>query len=176
MSMTRFRKSLAPALAVLVVCTLSPAPLFTTYAAGGIAIFTGQVFQPDGVTPRTGATVILVGSTVDQDGRRIEYRSAPTGGAGSFRIEGAPAGPYSLLVDTSEGAFLAAESMVLTAGVNPRQSLTLNSSTASADPGAGQSLAGITWGQWIIAGAIAVAAAVAINEVSDDVEEPASPF
>ena len=167
MTSSRFRTSLALALAVTVACTLTPAPLF---AASGAATFTGQVLQSDG-TPRAGVQIILV-----NDQRQAEFESTLTADDGTFRIEGAAAGTYSVVVDTPEGAFLAAESVVLTPGVNPRLSLTLQSLAAQGTVGAGQSLGGVTWGQWTIFGAIALAAAVVIHEVTDDVEEPASPF
>lgn len=166
MTFTRARSPLALTLAFVVACSLSPASLI---ASTGAASFSGQVLQSDGRTPQAAVTVILV------DGQRQSRVQATTGEDGTFRIEGAPTGSYSLIVDTADGAFIAVESLTLAAGVNPRQTLTLRRGPQAAG-GAGQSLAGVTWGQWLIAGAVVIAAVVIANEVTDDSEEPASPF
>ena len=166
MTFTRARSPLALTLASVLACSLSPASLI---ASTGVASFSGQVLQSDGKAPQAAVTVILV------DGQRQARAQATTGEDGTFRIDGAPTGTYSLIVDTADGAFLAVESLTLAAGVNPRQTLTLRRGPQAAS-GAGQSLAGVTWGQWLIAGAIVIAALAIVNEVTDSSEAPASPF
>lgn len=148
--------------------------------AAGPAAFTGRVLGLNGVTPRSGATVTLV-----DEGSGRTFESAPTDDRGRFMVSGAPAGTYALLVETSEGAFLASSALSLQPGDNPPASLTLTKNagapkapkkkaTKTAGPRGGRKGLPL-WSKIVIVGGIAIIGGVAINEVTKT-EEPASPF
>ena len=149
------------ALLLLVVTSLF-AP--STWAAS----FGGRVFTADGRTPRAGVVVTLV----DESGQAAR-RSQPTNPEGGFMIKGADAGTYHLLVETSDGAFVAPEPLAVKAGDNPPLALSLRANAPGGGMnfqeqygfGSGGGLSQMTTG--IIAGAIGVAALVVIAEVSD---------
>ena len=88
--------------------------------AGTLASWGGRVFQTDRRAPRAGVVVELVAS--DGHGR---VRSEPTRADGAFTIEGAPAGKYTLHVETPEGVFVSSEPFQLQPGPNPPMALAL---------------------------------------------------
>lgn len=165
----RCRRAMALGLAFATLSLLGAPPAL----AGEAAILAGKVFRADGVTPRPGVVVHLV-----DPGTEREYPSAPTRDDGAFRVEGAPAGTYRVLAETSDGAFLAGAPLTVAAGANRPVSLTLAGAApafqSSADPTA-TSGPGSEWGRWAIAGGIVIAALFVINEVTDDQDQPASP-
>lgn len=135
----------------------------------------GRVVQSDGATPRNGVIVALV----DDEGREIA-RSRPTDDAGTFRIENAPSGRFSVLVDSGEGAFLGADPVELRPGQNPPLSLRLGAGGPNfeRDHGFGSSRSRFPqWGKWAIVGVLGIAALFVVDELTEDQEElPASPF
>ena len=142
--------------------------------SGDNALLTGRVLQPDGATPRSGVVVALLG-----DEALETFRSAPTGDEGAFKIDAAPAGAYTLVAETSQGAFVGAAQVDLTAGENPPLALTLQpqasiATLAPAQSGTRNKLP--TWATYSITGLIVITAVVLIDEVTEDVEDPASPF
>lgn len=135
------------------------------------AAFQGRVFQEDGITPLSGVIVRLV----DPDSMAT-FDSTPTETDGDFLIETAPAGDYTLLAKSTDTVFLAADSLHLDVGVNRPVSIALKPTTSLA-PAADSTRKGLPmWGKIGIGGVIAVAGLFLINEVTDDVEEDASPF
>lgn len=169
--MTSFvRKPVAFAMIACTVCFAAFSP-----ALAANAVFTGRVLDSDGVTPRPGVVVTLVGDTPEH-----VYRSAPTRDEGAFRIETAPAGSYALIADTSQGAFLADGSLRLREGANNPLALTLNGSAKpnyQGGPGGSPGAGGLpTWAKWTIAGVIGVAAVLLVIEATDDNETMASDF
>jgi len=139
------------------------------------AVFTGRVLDSDGVTPRAGVVVTLVGDTPDR-----VYRSEPTRNEGAFRIESAPAGAYALIADTPAGAFLADGSLRLREGTNNPLALTLNAGAQpnyQSDPTGAAGTNGLpAWARWTIAGAIGVAAVLLVINATEDNETRASDF
>ena len=103
----------------LVLSTISLPTSFRARAGGG-ALFNGRVTQADGVTPRTGVVVVLANLEADRT-----FRSKPTNEEGSFRIDSAPAGTYTLFAEAEEGAYLAASELALKEGANTPVQLTL---------------------------------------------------
>ncbi|MCP3979786.1 MAG: carboxypeptidase regulatory-like domain-containing protein [bacterium] len=169
MSSSRIRHALACLLTVSIV-SLSVMPV---QASTG-AVFSGRVVQSDGVTPRTGAVVTLL----DQKTGRT-FESQPTGNSGNFRIDAAPAGGYTLLIDTSEGAFLASNNMQIAKGSNRPVALQLSSNAPNYQGSGGTSGAaagGSNLLGWIITGGIVVVSLFAIDELTEDDEAPASGF
>jgi hypothetical protein len=168
----RLRSAWAVALTVALALTYS----FTPLMAGGNADFSGRVYQPDGVAVRADVVVILL----DID-RGKEFRSAPTTEDGAFRITSAPAGSYTVVIESPEGAFLAADSLELASGANRPLALRLDASAKGPRslPGLAQTSSNsgmATWAKWIIVGGIGIASVIVINEVTDDDDPPSSPF
>ena len=166
MPFSSFRRMVA---AVLIL-TLTPMLAVTPVASASNAALAGRVFQADGVTPRTDVVVTLV-----QQESQESFSSMPTTDEGTFNIDSAPAGDYSLIAETPDGAFLAAESIALVEGENRPVSLALTPAQG-ASSGSAQKGGLPTWGKWVIAGVIIVGGLVLINEVTKDEEEPASTF
>jgi hypothetical protein len=160
MTPSHCRRALAFALAVSTVLFLMPAPAL----AAGAADFAGRVFQSDGITPQSGVVVTLYDPGTEQT-----FSSLPTTGEGNFRISDAPAGTYSLVAETGEVAFLAAEELNLQAGSNRPLALTLQ--TAPGYQSAGQPQTKIKpWAKWLIGGAIGVTALYLIYDVSEETD------
>ena len=193
MALPLVRRSLALAMALVVLVPSVAAPLPS-------AQLRGRVVLADGKTPSTGVTVVLV----DAMGQ-ARYRSEPTSSRGVFRISAAEAGTYRLLAETKDGAFLAPEAVSLQAGDTRALSLALTPAgqepapapeptptdpapaeptepapapteppkpaTPATPPSVDQ---GPDWRKWVIVGGIGVAALLTINEMSD--EDEASPF
>ena len=112
-----------PMIAVTLVLAMAFAFVPHVAMASVGASLSGRVFQADGITPRTGVTVSLVDDTTEG-----MWRSEPTRDNGGFRIEQAPAGSYTLVVETQEGAFISPEPVALQPGTNQPLALALNSS------------------------------------------------
>jgi hypothetical protein len=110
------RRSLAFMLTVGLLGAVAEIPAL----AGASALFQGRVLDLNGITPRGGARVNLVDSATGS-----VFTSTPTDDRGRFSIASAPAGRYSVVVETTEGAFLASSSIDLRAGRNPAASLAL---------------------------------------------------
>lgn len=164
------RSVLALCLTVSTAMTLVVAPAF----AEDPASFGGRIFDSDGVTPRDGVTVTLVDTETHQ-----VFRSKPSGSEGAFRIEAAPPGSYRMLAETGEGAFLAAEAVRLEPGRNRALALSLNASAEDPAGGSGTSAPADgmpLWAEIVVAGSIALGALLVIDELSSEVEQPASTF
>ena len=73
----------------------------------------GRVFDGDRATPRGGVVVRLGGEPGSGT-----VRSDPTRADGSFVIESAPPGTYTLAVETAEGVFVSSERVELHPGSN----------------------------------------------------------
>lgn len=164
------RQGLALTLVVVVLAILAAPPTW----AHESALFSGRVVGADGLTPRAGAVVALVAP-----GHEAGLRSQQTRADGSFRIDGAPAGTYHLLVQADEGAYLFAEPLSLKQGFNTPLSLKLqaqpNFQTTAGTTTAQSSLP--VWVKWVIVGVIVAAAVFVVSEVSKDEDEAAaSPF
>lgn len=156
---------------ILATGSLLSAP--PTWSADG-AMFSGRVFQSDGVSARTGVVVALY----DERSGDV-FRSEPTSDDGVFAFDSVPAGTYALLTESSEGAFLAGEPVELHEGSNRAVSLSL-----SATPPDGTFAPGKTSGKkgpsklasWLIAGSIIVVALLVLDEWTSDDETTPSPF
>lgn len=160
------RRALALTLAVTTLLFLLPAPV----RAADDAQLAGRVFQPDGLTPRPGVVVHLY-----DEGTEQVYSSQPTTDEGSFLIDQAPAGTYSLVAESGDVAFLAADGLELQSGSNDPVALTLQTAPAQST---GQQKSGLKpWAKWTIAGVIIVAGLFLIYEVTsdDDSETDVSP-
>ncbi len=158
-----FRRPFA-ALLVLAMSTVLHLP-----SAGALdATFSGRVFGVDGATPRSGVTVHLL----QGDGETM-FRSRATGTDGTFVIEQAPAGSYALLVETPEGAFLAAENLELKPGANKPLALALGA--AGEASGLGSATPTKRWLKWLIIGLLGVSGLYVIDEVTSS-EDPSSNF
>jgi hypothetical protein len=166
MNPTPSRRALALTLAVTTLLFLVPAPV----RAADDGELSGRVFQTDGVTPQAGVVVHLY-----DEGTEQIYSSDPTTDEGTFLIGQAPAGTYSLVAETGEVAFLAADELELQAGDNEPLALTLK--TAPAQTGQQQQSNMKPWAKWVIAGAIIVTGLFLIYEVTkdDDEEQDVSP-
>ena len=165
MRLERLRPVVALCLATALTITLVPAPAWASMSGELV----GRIVQADRVTVVEGVTVVLVDPQ-----SMAEYRSLPTGEFGAFKVE-APAGTYVVLVETAEGAYLAADSLEVAAGTNAPLSVTLDAAIAA--PSLAQSGSGLaTWSKWLIVGGIAIGAAFAFDSVSDDKEPPSSPY
>jgi len=188
MALRWLRSSLSVLLVFAVVSSTLASPL-------GSAEVRGRVLSADGRTPRTGVTVLLV----DDHGQE-RYRSEPSSTRGVFRISAAHAGTYRLLAETPEGAFLAPQSLQLTAGGTRAVSLALAQEptpppqpepTPPPEPTPAEptnppppppatpapvtpAQTGPQWRKWVIVGGIGVAALLIINEMGN--EDKASPF
>ena len=169
MKLDRFRSFVALALVSALTGSLVPLPVLAQEAPAELA---GRVTTADRITGIPGSVVVLIGEESHD-----EHRSEPVTKDGAFRMQ-VPAGRYVVVVETPDGAFLAAESLTLVAGEHRLVSLALDPSLRSAvSGGLGQSSGGFpTWAKWLIVGGIVVGAAVAIDSVTEDNEPPASPF
>jgi hypothetical protein len=141
------------------------------------AVFTGKVLESDPPAPKAGVVVTLVEPSSEKT-----YSSEPTDADGLFRVDGAPAGSYRVVAETSEGAYLAGDAVELAAGDNRPVSLTLGGAApnyqSTAGAGGQQSQGGGLpgWAKWVIVGGIVVIGGAAVASVtSDDDETPASP-
>lgn len=117
------RRLLAFTLTVGLLCAVAEIPAL----AGASALFQGRVLDVNGITPRAGARVNLVDGATGS-----VFTSRPTDDGGRFTIASAPAGRYSVVVETKEGAFLASSSIDLKAGRNPAASLALQTGIPAA--------------------------------------------
>ena len=111
--------------------------------------------------------------------RSLELRSEPTGPDGRFSVGAAPEGRYTILVETSAGAFLAADSFALQDGLERSLALTLAPSPVQAAAGLAQqqgTSGSPTWLKWVIVGAVGLAALFVIDETTSEEDVPASPF
>ncbi len=154
------------ALAFLPLCS-------STFAAGpesGKGILQGKVVAEDGVSPMEGVVVHLA----VRDGG-ADYSSSPTNSEGVFRLDAAPAGDYAVLAETGQGAYLASDSIHLSAGENRPVALRIQTraGTAPAQSGGGKLP---TWGKIVIVGTLALAAYAVIDDTQDDSEPNATPF
>jgi len=163
------RPGTAAMLTLSLLFTMGVSPLL---AAEG-AVLSGRVLNADGVTPRSGVVVLLVDLQ-----ERLEYRSSSTSGEGAFKAT-APAGDYALLVETEAGAFLASDRLTLLPDGNRPLALTLQETSGEqiTAPGWAQQSSDMPlWAKISIAGVIAVAALVIIDEVTSDSERNATDF
>lgn len=160
------RKILAAALVLTMTGLFANMPLLAAEPAS----FTGRVFQEDGLTPLPGVVVRLV----DAD-NLASFDSEPTDAEGRFAIDSAPAGRYSLLAKDRDRVFLAAESLAVAAADNRPVSLALRPE-ANLAPAQAQKKGYPLWAKVTIAGGITIAGLFLINEVTEDAEEPSSPF
>jgi len=174
MTPSTFRRVVIHALVAAVI--LPPASLGAL--AGGEAPFQGRVVDADGLTPMAGVVVTLV-----DPGSAASFASGPSADNGSFQIAGAPTGSYTLIAETSRGAFLAPRPVVLGEGHSAPVSLSLR---ANADEeGGGSEVPAMTprrvkggptgWGKWLIVGGIVVGGFAVLDAVTKD-ETAASPF
>jgi hypothetical protein len=159
-----FRRPLA-LLTVALILAVSPA-----WAVD--ATFSGRVFEADGLTPQSGVTVNLI----EGEGRTV-YSSESTGANGTFVIDGAPVGSYSLLVETPQGAFLSPVPLELHEGANKPLALSLNASNT----GLGNEGGIDGWAQWLIIGLLIfgglyVASSVANGSSSGSFEGGSTPI
>jgi hypothetical protein len=146
--------------------------------AGSPSTLTGRVLTQNGADPRSGVVVTLIEPASER-----AYRSSPTDARGSFTIDAAPAGSYTLVVEAPEGAFLAASDLQLAPGVNRPLSLALKpgkqgqppADAAPQDPNAKKKGAVPTWAKWVIAGGIVVGGVIIIDAVTSS-DNNASPF
>jgi len=154
-------------LAVLVaVCLAATVCLPRAWAAD--ATLSGRVFGSDGSTPRAGVSVHLV------RGEGEQVFSSTTSADGAFAI-GAPAGSYTVLVDTPDGAFVHGQPVEVQAGANPPLALAL---MAAAGPGGSRSAAraGIRpWVKWLIVGFLGLSGLYIASEIVES-EKPGSDF
>jgi len=161
------RRLMAVTLIFAISVLLTGMPLL----AAETSTFQGRVFEEDGLTPLSGVVVRLVNPE-----SQVTFDSSSTGADGNFLIETAPAGDYVLLAKSTETVFLAADSLSLESGANRHVSISLQPTTALA-PAQSKKKKGLPmWGKIGIGGAIALAALFLIDDVSEDVEEDASPF
>lgn len=135
------------------------------------AELSGRVFAADGLTPRSGVTVHLVRG----EGESV-YSSVATNSDGTFAIGDAPAGTYSLLVETADGAFLSPEPLQLQPGANRPLALSL-SAAADQDTGLGSPNARPTrtWVKWLVIGVLTASGLYLVHEVTKG-EELSSDF
>jgi hypothetical protein len=145
-----FRRPLAM-LTVALILAVSPA-----WAVD--ATFSGRVFEADGVTPQPGVTVNLV----EGEGQTV-FSSEATGANGTFVIDSAPVGSYSLLVETPQGAFLSPVPLELHEGANKPLALSLNAS----ETGLGNKGGIKGWAQWLIIGLLIAGGLYVASEVAD---------
>ncbi len=171
MSSNNLRRAVAIVLALAVTSLTAYLPA----AAGSAAVLRGRVVGADGTTPRPSAVVTLV----DPSSERT-FSSEPADARGFFRIDAAPAGSYSVVVETRDGAYLAAKALPLSAGANQPVSLALKpGAPVSAGEGTPKPSGGggklVPWQKWVIVGGIVVGAIVIADAVSGEEEKTASP-
>jgi len=163
-----FRRSLAAVLVAVFSTFLSLPPALAMDAS-----FSGRVFEADGMTPRSGVTVNLVKG----EGEKF-YTSEATSADGTFLIDGAPAGSYSLLVDAGQEAFLSPDPLELQAGANKPLALSLSSSGGETQQtGIGSAKGMKPWAKWLTVSLLGVAAlAVGYRVVNPETETGGSDF
>lgn len=168
------RRTLASLLAVTTVATYGAFPIF----AEASALVSGRVTEADGAKPRAGVVVTLV----DEAGQKT-FRSSPTDARGAFKIDQAPAGRYGMLVETSEGAFVASNAVEVKSGANRPVALSLKSASGRAEgekPSSGGSKSTTpTWAKWVIGtgivlGGIIIADAVTGGDLFGSEDEASS--
>ena len=170
----------AAVLALAVVLATSP----SSHAAG--ATLLGRVTNGPEASPRAGVVVALYDPTT-----QATFRSEPTDARGAFRIGSAAAGTYRVVVESTEGAYLAGNAVALKAGDNPPLAVALRPNAqeppsptppaptppepapTTPPPSAGSQQA--PWVKWVIAGGIILGGALVVDAVTDD-EEEASAF
>ncbi len=181
------QRVVAVVLAAAVISFLGPVPAL----AGAASPLSGRVLSPSR-QPEAGAVVALYDASTD-----ATFRSEPTDARGAFRVSGAPAGTYAVVVETPRGAYLAADALRLDPASPRAVSLSL---TASAEPPKGSGGAAAPeapapspapsgeagkgkpaakpklapWAKWVIVGGIVVGGALVVNAVTK--EEKSSPF
>jgi len=160
-----FRRAIAATCVVSIGFVLTAAPAL----AESPTQLDGRVFQQDGVTPRDGVVVALYDAATEQT-----YRSAPSDTDGSFSIDSAPAGDYSLLAQAEQVAYLADSSLTLTEGANPPLSLSIAQVAPAQNRDDDEGLP--MWAKGLVGGVVVVAALFVINEIIEDKEELASAF
>jgi len=134
---------------------------------------------------------------VDEAGEAI-YDSEPTDDQGVFRLDGAPAGSYTVVARAPEGDFLAGSRVALSSGTNPPVTLALLPAAASPENGEGdgdgdeesdddgedppsppqgaQQKEGLpTWAKWTIIGGLTLGGLGLIHWLGED-EDLGSPF
>jgi hypothetical protein len=166
MQSSTYRRILAAAVIVAVNSLFTGIPALTADPS----VFEGRVFDEDGLTPVTGVVVRLL----DAD-TMSTFDSAPTDAEGRFSIDSAPAGRYSLQAKDRDRVFLASDDLRVEAGKNPPVSLTLRPD-ANMAPAQTTKKGQPLWVKATIAGGITIAGLFLIHEVTEDVEEPSSPF
>ena len=92
-------------------------------------------------------------------------------------LDAAPAGTYALVVESPEGAYLAASELALQEGSNPPVALAIK---AGDDSGSGQVPPPPTpqekvWKKWVFVGLVGLSAAATVKFVADE-EDKGSPF
>lgn len=164
-----FRRAIAAA----VVFALVPSGAAFAAPAVDAPAFAGHVVQGAPPSPRTGVVVSLVGV---ENGD--EWSSEPTAADGSFRIDDAPDGAYAVVVRDGDRAYLAAERLDVAETAGRPVTLTVVPGLAPAQSQGGPNQGELPrWAQWVIAGGVIVAGAWLVDQVlSDDDENPASPF
>jgi hypothetical protein len=165
-------------------------------SAADRATLLGRVYGADGATPRADVVVAFV----DEAGEVI-YDSEPTDDRGVFRLDGAPAGSYTVVARAPEGDFLAGNRVALSSGTNPPVTLALLPAAASPENGDGDDDEGEdegegegegddsqsppptveqkeglpTWAKWNIVGGLAFGGLGLIRWLGED-EDLGSPF
>lgn len=91
--------------ALLCMLILMPGGLFSQETVGSLA---GFIYDGDGETPVKEAVIIL--KAVKEEDK--EYRSAPTGETGDYRMESLPVGVYIAAVRVKSGKIFATLSVV----------------------------------------------------------------
>ena len=170
------RRRVRPAVAVVLSLALAFSFSLSSLVAATPAKFSGRVVEADGVTPRPGVTIVLVGV----DGP--ENYETVTNDEGTFVVADVATGRYTLLARTAGGsAFLAAESLELKPGNNPPLALTLHAPPADATVGAGLGQGARqgrmpVWAERVVFGLIGLGALFLIDDALENVEESSSPF
>lgn len=147
--------------AVLVAAFVLAVPMAQAQVRG--ATFGGRVFESDGITPRSGVTVQLVRG----EGESV-YPSPATSADGTFLIDNAPAGSYTLLVDTGEGAFVSPNPLELRPGANKPMALSLGAAGETSGLGSPSQAPMKPWLKWFIIGLLGATGLYVIYEVTDN--------
>ena len=159
-----------PIAAVLAFAVLAATSPSAAWAAD--ATLLGRVTDAPGASPREGVVVALYDPAT-----QATFRSEPTDARGAFRIPNATAGTYQVVVEATEGAYLAGGGVALKAGENPPLSVALRPAAqeGTTTPAAGSTSKQAPWVKWVIAGGIILGGALVVNAVTDD-EQEASGF
>jgi hypothetical protein len=161
-------RAISAALVLAVVVFTSPAALWAADAT-----LLGRVTDAPSATPRSGVVVALYDPAT-----QATFRSEPTDARGAFRIGGAQTGTYQVVVESSEGAYLAGNAVALKSGDNPPLSVALRPAAqeGGTPPASGTTAAKqAPWVKWVIAGGIILGGVLVVNAVTDD-EQEASGF